>query len=258
MVTIERIKSMLELCSTENTLLPPTTLCNEGWMLRLVLDWFYSHRDRDHYLSFPINGKWYSEALLPSAFLPRYRGDRHAESRTHADAVIGHVAIGRNSDWDLTLQPDGTVLKVIEAKMFSNLSPGTTHAKYYHQAARNVACIAEVLRRANRYPSDAQSLAFYVIAPKAQIDEGVFSELMTHNSIRGTVERRVNEYEEPKNDWYQGWFLPTMERIDIRTISWEEIVSKIVEVDSSFGRDIEGFYELCRKFNRLKSEKEGF
>jgi hypothetical protein len=31
---------MLELCATENTLFPPTILYNEGWMLRLILDWF--------------------------------------------------------------------------------------------------------------------------------------------------------------------------------------------------------------------------
>ena len=33
--------------------------------------------------------KWYSEALLPSAFLARVREDKLAEFWTHADGVIG-------------------------------------------------------------------------------------------------------------------------------------------------------------------------
>ena len=252
-MAIERIKSMLELCSTDDTVFPPTILYNEGWMLRLVLDWFATHRDNDHYLSFPKDGKWYSEALLPSAFLPRYRGDKYAESWTHADGVIGHFEIGRDSDGDLTLLPDGTSLKVLEAKMFSKLSSGTTHAKYYNQAARNVACVAEILKRTNRKPSDIQALAFYVVAPKVQIEEGVFSKLMSLDSVQATVARRVNEYDESKEQWYKGWFLPTLETIDIRTISWEEIVSRISEADSSAGKAIKEFYDLCLKYNRLEA-----
>lgn len=34
----------------------------------------------------------------------------------------------------------------------------------------------------------------------------------------------------------------------------EEIISKIVEVDSSFGKNIKEFYELCLKFNRFDVE----
>ena len=249
---------MLELCSTKYTVFPPTILYNEGWMLRLVLDWFATHPNSGPYLSFPENGKWYSEALLPSAFLPRYRGDKYAESWTHADGVIGHFEIGRDRGGDLTLLPNGAALKVLEAKMFSKLSSGTTHAKYYNQAARNVACIAEVLKRANRSPSNIQSLAFYVIAPKVQIDDGAFSKLMTHDSLKTTVERRVKEYDEPKEEWYQGWFLPTLERIDIGTISWEDIISWINEADASSGAAMKEFYNLCLKYNRLGTDRSAF
>ena len=241
---------MLEQCSTEDTVFPPTILYNEGWMLRLVLDWFSTLRESDYYFSFPENGKWYSEALLPSPFLPRYRGDKYAESWTHSDGVIGHFEIGRDRNVDLTFSPNGRALKILEAKMFSKLSLGTTHAKYYNQAARNVACIAEILKRANSNPSDISSLAFYVVAPEVQIEEGAFSEFITLDSIKATVECRVNEYDESKEEWYQGWFLPTLERIDLRTISWEEIVSHIQQVDSSFGQALDEFYYLCLKYNR--------
>ncbi len=38
--------------------------------------------------------------------------------------------------------------------MFSKLSSGVKNANYYNQAARNVACIAEVLRRGNKKPDE--------------------------------------------------------------------------------------------------------
>ena len=63
-------------------------------MLRLVLDWFAINNIAGHTLSFDAASTWYSEGLLPSTFLPRYRGDKHAEGFTHADGVIGHIAMG--------------------------------------------------------------------------------------------------------------------------------------------------------------------
>ena len=250
-MAIKRVKSMLELCSTEDTVFPPTILYNEGWMLRLILDWFSSQKTIEHQLSSQINSKWYSEALLPSAFLPRYRGDRFAESWTHADGVIGDFEIGHNGNGDLTLLPNASVLKVVEAKMFSNLSSGTTHARYYNQAARNVACIAEVLKRAEKDPSKIESLAFYVVAPEIQINSGVFSNLMTRDSIKETVERRVKEYDESKDEWLRDWFLPTWEKIEITTISWEDILSFIHKSDEDSGLAIKDFYDSCLKYNHL-------
>ena len=139
--------------------------------------------------------------------------------------------------------------------MFSKLSSGTTHAKYYNQAARNFACIAEVLKRAKRIPSENLSIAFYVVAPKVQIEEGVFSRFMTLDSIKSTVERRVKEYEKPKKEWYIDWFLPTLERIELRTISWEDIITDINRADSTSGQALKEFYDLCLKYNRLEAAR---
>ena len=84
-------------------------------MLRLVLDWLAHNPDVDHPLSFSMTDKWYAEALLPSAFLAHYRGDKRAESWTHADAAIGDIAIGVNRDGDLTLIQNATRLLITEA-----------------------------------------------------------------------------------------------------------------------------------------------
>ena len=90
----------------------------------------------------PEGGRWFSEALLPSAFLARWRGDALAEYWTHADAVMGHFEVGLEGKTDLQLADGATHFLVLEAKLFSGISSGVKHAAYFDQAARSVACIA--------------------------------------------------------------------------------------------------------------------
>jgi hypothetical protein len=156
---LESVQSMLRSASSDQPLFPPTLLFNEGWLLRLVLNWFARHSVKDHPLSFAADARWFSEALLSLAFLARHRGDKPAENWMHADGVIGHFSIGDEGKTDLTLLPNATQFLVLEAKMFSGLSSGVTNARYYDQAARNVACMAEVLCRAERNPSFEGTLA---------------------------------------------------------------------------------------------------
>ncbi len=241
---------MLELCTAEKALFPPTDLYNEGWVLRLTLDWFANHLTREHPLTISKKERWYSEALLPSTFLPRYRGDKFAESWTHTDGVIGNFKIGKERVVDLTLLPDASHFVVIEAKMFSKLSSGVTHARYFNQAARNVACMAEVLRRGKRKASEFKRLSFFVIAPQQQIDDGIFNRQMSHDSITETVKRRVDEYDDSKDSWYKNWFLPPMQYVNINLLNWEEIISYISMLDGSSGEKLEAFYRHCIKFNK--------
>jgi hypothetical protein len=93
--------------------------------------------------------------------------------------------------------------------------------RFFDQAARNVACIAEVLRRANRLPQEAPCLGFYVLAPEQHYD----------------------------------WFMPTLDRIDLAALSWEAIISEIAEKDSSEGRLLEDFYVCCMEFNRASVKR---
>src|SRR6185437_10906832 len=113
--------------------------------------------------------RWFSEAWLPSAFLPRYRGDALAESRTHADGVIGHFTIGDPGTAGLSLKPDAEQFVVVEGKLFNRLSAGVRNAPYFDQAARTVACMAEALRRAGREPEALRDLAFLVVAPRSRV-----------------------------------------------------------------------------------------
>ena len=162
----------------------------------------------DHDLAFATTDKWYSEALLPSAFLPRVRCDTLAESWTHADGVIGDFVIGADREGDLSLVEGAFRILVTEAKMFSKLSSGVKNASYFNQAARNVACIAEVICRAQISPSSLETIGFFVIAPESQINDGVFAEHMAPERIRSIVSRRVSEIKSQKktNGWKIGLF----------------------------------------------------
>lgn len=260
-MTIDRIAHLLEKSNTADRNFPPTDLYNEGWMLRLVLDWFSGNRNLKHELNFPVDARWYSEALLPSAFKASYRKDKLAESWTHADGVIGHFLIGEHAVGDLSLTKGASHLVVIEAKMFSKLSSGVKNAKYYNQAARNVACIAEVLERAKIIADQFDFIGFFVVAPKSQIDEGVFSEYMEKESIYNVVERRVSEYGEQnqkKISWFKNWFEPTLQQMRIRTISWKKIIDLIAEKDPISGAKIKDFYQKCLNYNQYAAQKMRF
>ena len=258
-MSIERIATLFEKCGGPEKNFPPTDLYNEGWMLRLVLDWLSFNPGIDHDLAFATTDKWYSEALIPSAFLPRVRGDKLAESWTHADGVIGDFVIGADREGDLSLPEGASRILVTEAKMFSKLSSGVKNASYFNQAARNVACIAEVICRAQISPSSLEKIAFFVIAPESQIKDGVFAEHLAPESIRSIVRRRVSEYQEPEKDkWLADWFIPTLEKIRIREVSWEELCGLINQSDSAFGAQIDAFYGKCLEFNRYVANRFAF
>jgi hypothetical protein len=163
--------------------------------------------------------------------------------------VIGHFNIGKDGRGDFTLKPDATHFVVLEAKMFSKLSAGTTRATYYNQVARYVGCIAEALKRADRKPEELKSLRFILLAPKSQIERGLFKKYMTHEHIKITVERRVNEYDAPKEDWFINWFQSTIEKIDIATLPWESVITTVLENDQIFGAHLQEFYKNCLSYN---------
>lgn len=253
-----RIADLLAKAAGADRVFPATDLYNEGWMLRLVLDWFSRYPDVDYDLNFGEGSRWYSEALLPSAFLPRMRGDKLAELWTHADGVIGHFSIGENGSGDLSLKENAKQLVITEAKMFSKLSAGVKNAAYFNQAARNVSCIAELAKRAAIAPSSFDNIAFYVVAPKARIDEGIFAQQMDVDAMRCVVRRRVAEYaEQEKNQWFEEWFLPTSKAANIRCISWEEILMNISAQNESDGHCLGEFYAKCLEFNQFVAKRYG-
>jgi hypothetical protein len=248
---LPQINRLINAVAGKTPCFPPTDIFNETWMLRVCLDWFHENRKTEFPMSPNAGASWYSEALLPSAFLARYRGDNLAESWTHADAVVGHFQIGADAKGDCKIDNCASQFVVCEAKVFSKLSPGVKNAPYYDQAARNVACMAEVLRRGSINPSNLTDLAFYVVAPAEMIGLSVFTSNLTKESIERKVRQRVGEYVSVTHDaWPNDWFLPLLNKITIDSISWENIVKFIGRHDSLGGKAIGAFYENVLKFNR--------
>jgi hypothetical protein len=72
---------------------------------------------------------------------------------------------------------------------------------------------------------------------------------MNRESVLHKVERRVSEYQGEKDAWFDQWFCPTLSNIEIRCLSWEELIAAIVSIDEAFYYDISRFYDYCLKFN---------
>jgi len=192
---LRQVFALLESASFLESNIQPTLLYNEGWLLRLVL----SAAEKGvpslpfHFLQ---GARWFSEALLSSAFLSRYRGDQLAESLTHADGVVGHFRFSPGSKAGLALDSNGTQFVVLEAKIFSPLSKGTKRARDFDQAARNVACIAQALRRSGRSVDQWTSLAFCLLAPRVQIESGIFTGQLSKESMAEKIASRVSAYKD--------------------------------------------------------------
>jgi hypothetical protein len=246
---IRGIHALIDATESEPHRFPPTLLYNEGWMLRLVLDWFNTHETQGHPLAFRPGATWFSEALLPSSFRARYLGDRRAETRTHADGIIGHIAIGAVGKAGVELLSNARQLVAVEAKIGSSLKGGTRNAPTFDQAARSVACIAEVLSRAGRRPDQIDALAFLVAAPRANIDRGAIAAKLEKSSIETAVRLRAQAFSPELDSWLEAWFLPTLERIIIASLSWESLISDIQDLDDSAGQDFAAFYAKCLEYN---------
>ena len=249
---LPRIAELMARCGSGDTVMPPTELYNEGWMLRLVLDWFERHREVASPLRFETGARWYSEALLPSQFLAQHRGDRRAESFTHADGVIGHFEIQPGERGAASLRPDASQFVVCEAKLGSALSPRTTNSADFDQAARNVACMAHMIGAAGTPVAQYRKLAFYVIAPDSQIKAGVFGQLVTKDSIRAKVATRIQPYDGTMDEWYRTVCEPVLAKVDLALVSWESILEAMG--DDTEAAALREFYTGCLRFNPLRPD----
>ncbi|MGA2990722.1 MAG: hypothetical protein ABSD88_09625 [Candidatus Korobacteraceae bacterium] len=252
------VQRIFESITAEGACIPGTLLYNEGWLLRLVLAAGSKGTDCLPF-RFEPTARWFSEALLYSAFLPRFRGDPLAESLTHADGVVGQFLFDAATKAGLVLEPKCSQFVVCEAKVFSGLSAGVKRALFFDQAARNVGCMAETLcrtgRRTGRPISLYKSLGFFVLAPESQIKAGVFSGQMTKDGIRDRLRQRIQMYDgqQPKfielQKWLDEWALPLVDRMELSCCSWESVIDQVSVTHPEYGASLREFYQLCLKYN---------
>lgn len=173
-----------------------------------MLDWAAHHPTAIPALTFDEDSRWYSEALLASRFRPRRRGDTAGEGFTHADGVIGHFRLRPGGRGDIELLAGARQLLVVEAKMASGLSAGTTRAPEFNQAARNVACIAHLVSGARIDPSTFTTLGFVLVAPAARIAEGAFAAAIDKTAICAAVTLRAEGFDAAAVEWCRSCFDP--------------------------------------------------
>ena len=247
---VDILESIKEL-EDQKSNIPPTQLYNEGWMLRLVLKWFNANTEINHELSMKKQTRWYSEALLSSRFLPKSQKDKLSEKHTHADGVYGDFDIVGKGD--LLLKENCRQFVVVEAKMFSKYSKGTKNAPNFNQAARNVACMCNIVTNSGQKNID--DISFFTIVPEEQISqEKTFTEYINIEHIKKTVLMRINKYNDRSDyqkylEWYNS-FLCFCKKIKIKLFSWEEIIKYIISNDPDYGNDLNTFYEYCIKYNK--------
>jgi len=157
--------------------------------------------------------------------------------------------IGAAGKADVELLSNARQFVAVEAKIHSPLRRGTRNAPTFDQAARSVACIAEVLSRAGRRPDQMNSLAFLVAAPQANLDKGAIAAKLEKSSIEAAVRSRSQAFLPELDPWLEAWFLPTLERVTIEALSWESLISDIQGLDESAGQDFATFYEKCLEYN---------
>lgn len=244
---LSRVTDLLDRCGGADAVLPATELYNEGWMLRLLLDWFARNRGRSHEFAFLPEVSWFSEAKLPSPFLPRTRGDPLAESYTHADGVVARFAASPAASGKIELTHDTQQFLVFEAKMGSTLSPGTKNAPGYDQAARTVACMAHSVGCTPVDLGRFKHLAYYVVAPRQQIAAKHFDGLVTRESIWQKVRTRVAQYGGARDEWMRDIFQPTFQRTTVALVSWETIFDSLPDSDEV--ASLREFYRRCQAYN---------
>lgn len=245
---MELLSELIASFNPSNPNYRPTEIYNENWLIKLVFHQASSINDKDYFLGFLSDSIWYSEGLLPTAFKARAQGDPLSESRTNTDGVIGHIRIGHKSKTDLELVDGAKQFTVVEAKIGSHLSSGVIHAKYFDQAARNVACMAEVMARAGVNPTSLKRLEFVVLAPQYSIDKGTFAKEINPESIQSKVRKRVAAYEGELDDWYKDHFEPTLNCINIQSLSWESALGWISDHKSDLTEELKAYYDLCLKY----------
>ena len=235
----------------------PTEFYSEGTMLKLVVA-LLREVDSD-VLPSPIsdiakaakNG-WMSEGELRPVFT--------GEGPTSADGVVGNIEIQKGTEWGVALaEAREPQLYVLEAKMGSCLSRNTKSKSAngeegFHQAARNIACIAGVAYRANVAVQNFDG-RFYVLAPAAK-SQGMLDVIrssveVVERAMAGSSPRhmfRSNEYIDSE------LFVSLVRKVASGSmlVTWESVLTSLEGFE---GVDqIKAFYESCCAVNLDRSQ----
>ena len=245
---------------------PRTLVLNEGWLLRLALEWHHAHKGQGQELLRVENGEtWFSEGIPRSPFRPAENAPGAGEGRTHIDGVIGRFAIRPNTKAGIVLQQEASRLVVIEAKIASPIGRWTQNTPPparadYDQIARTAATALWALWRGGEADAGADgvplrnnaTLSVLLVAPESGCDTSVlrFRE-RTEQARRARVRRGIEAWLEALN--HEGplaaWWVAALDCLETRTtielVSWQEIAAAITASDRDGGEKYETLLNRC-------------
>ena len=258
---IEVAAGLLRQCDTEETHLAPTIFLNEGWMVRIMTSASIKLGLQLKGIDFGEMPNWYSEGMLSSPFLPLYQGDRLAEGYTHADMALGDFAVDAKAHADIRITGETGSFGIIEAKMKSPLSRGTTHAPGYDQASRNLACIAfNTLKTRHK-------IFFAVAAPQVTIEKHNIDRIVNKTAMLSRIRKRFESYNDPallrevKDQIFTKYrsIFQAMDEVleraagaSLAIVSYEEWLSEFKLLDEELYWEMQDFYRMCKQFNHIE------
>ncbi|MBO6793536.1 MAG: hypothetical protein JJ895_06480 [Balneolaceae bacterium] len=240
------MKAIFELISTlqgDAHRLNPTEIYNEGWMTRLLVYHSVEEKLTVKDIAFGELSNWTSEGLISSPFV---FADKYREGYTHADMALGDFSINFEQRGEIIVNDDAKLFGIIEAKMGSPLSKGTTNAPNYNQASRNIACIAYNTRDTNI------NSFFGVVAPLSTLDKHEVAEKLKSSFYARQIEDRYDMYEEENAIWESKgevyWRVLAMQTFMISYEEWIEAFD-----GKECHNELNEFYSQCLKWNRIKA-----
>jgi hypothetical protein len=227
-----------------------TQIFNEGWLLRSVLQAWKTNSPASEspFLPIPKDAKVYSEAQLFTPFKVRRRSERagepKGETNTRVDGIAGYFSIAPGTKSGIELDRGCPYIAVFEAKLYSPLSTGITHAPKYDQVSRTTACLIHALLEAK--PKDGSEAHLVVLYPAdhPRIDPGRYEK----NHVKHRIASRLKGYKDAGKatdeirQFETGWE-EMSEYVDVHFVTWEDVVDEIDDVE------LHWFYGLCRQFN---------
>jgi hypothetical protein len=242
---LNQIIDIIKTVESKNSNINPTIIYNEGWMLRLLIQQSITEQLIVHGLDFSKIKNWTSEALISSPFV---FAKVRREGYTHADAALGDFDVDYSKRGEIIVAKNASIFGIIEAKMGSNLSQGTTHAKNYNQASRNITCIAH-----NTRCNSACEIFFFIAAPQSTIDNHELQEQLNQTTIQ--IKHRFGAY--PEDDSVRDnmdTILYIAAKMRKEVISFEEWLGAIQ--DQHAKKDLQDFYCKCLKWNKVVSSRD--
>ncbi len=236
--TADKIRALNSLSDGIN----PTIIYNEGWMIRLLVIESMIEKLKIKNIDFGLlaSKQWSSEALITSPFVET---KLNREGYTHADIILGDFSVNYNERGEVKLDNTPEILGIIEAKMGSNLSQGTSNAKEnYNQASRNVCCLSYLTRQ-----NPNCELFFAVVAPNATIIKHDIENQVKSENILMQIENRFQHSKENYTNETKNQVI----KCKLIVVSYEDWIDNLIDRDV---KDmLRNFYNNCLIYNKIKN-----